>query len=668
MMILLCSTFSIPSLEVQAVVDTTLTLNSAINLAYANNRDYSKTNSEIFLKGIKYTEALKSISLKRTTLTTFSWTPLLSFNFPSQPTLAEEYDWQYTPLQLQTEIRILQESLNQIKRDAKEEISLLYVEAYVLQEKITTLEAQKEEKEETLSKNQAKLVLGEASQSDIDSMQQAVDDITSSLALNMRSFETVKSEISDIIGLDISTNYLFSNPLVDVEISRDKLPELIEYTLDNSQVYFEAELDEQLSLISLNLMSSMVQSQYGNDYNIIAQYVNQAKAGQDVDTSMFEAKYITFLNQIDSYWSGSIRIIFIKIPKEWFKGEVDGVRYMEDDPYLLYSECLEYLDVLEEKENTEKEITDSVEEGFENLVTANNAYQSLLESVEEQKEELEQATQLNKLGELEYSELQTAQEQYEDTILEALDSLASYSEQLYSFENLTCGGITKYIEGEEFETDITSGGSSYLTTTDTDDAFYYIESEIENSIFVLGVSLPEEFEPEITDFELYVDGTQIGDRTSIDEQIRHLTLDLQKVDEVKLVFYNGDSFVDACVIDSTLAQGPITLVEAIVAEAEEEEEAPVLATYSLETNDVTGITQLSIDITTELDSKYYAVYDTAGQLLGGQEYIAVTESFTYLNLLKSDFSQLEIYFYDENQELLGKGIFVETMMQIEQSE
>lgn len=665
-LVLLCSTLYVQPLEVDAATTTVLSLDSAINLAYANNRDYSKTNSSIFLKKIKYTEALKSIALKRKTLTTFSWTPLLSFNFPSQPTLAEEYEWQYTPLQLQTEISILQESLNEIKREAKEEISLLYVEAYVLQEKIALLEEQKEEKETTLVKNQAKLALGEAKQSDIDAMQSEVDEITSSLALNMRNFETVKSEISDIIGLDVTTKYSFSNPLVDVEISRDQLPELIEYTLDNSQVYFEAQLNEQLSLISLNLMSSMVQSEYGSDYNIIAQYVNQAKAGQEIDTSMFEAKYITFLNAIDSYWQGSIRIIFVKIPKEWFKGEVDGVRYIEDDPYLLYTECLEYLEMIEETTNTAKEVEDSVNEGFENLVTAKNAYESLLESAEEQEADLVQATQLNQLGELEYSELLTAQTQYEDTMMEVLDSLASYSEQLYSFEKLTCGGITQYLEGELYTGDTISGGSSYIITTESDDAFYYIESEIENSMFVLGVTFPEEFEPEITHYELYVDGTQIGEKVSIDEQIRHLTLDLQSLDEAKLVFYNGDTFVDACVIDTTLAQGPISLVTTV--EVEEEESAEVLATYSLETNSVTGITQLSLETTSVLDSSYYAVYDTTGQLLGGQEFIGIKESFVYLNLVKSNFGDLEIYFYDSNQELIGKGVFVETMMQIEQSE
>lgn len=663
-LVVACSVLWVPTYEVQAVSNTTLSLESAINLTYSNNRDYTKTTSEIFLKKIKYTAAIKSIALKRKTLTTFSWTPLLSFNFPSQPTLSEEYEWQYTPLQLQTEISILQESLNQIKLEAKEEISLLYVDAYILQEKIATAELQREEKVETLNKNLAKLVLGEATQSDIDTMQSAIDTLDSELALYKRNFETTKSDITDLIGLDVTTNYVFSNPLVGTTITRDNLQELIDYALDNSQAYYEATLNAELSLISLNLMASMVQSEYGSDYNLISQYINQAKAGQDIDTAMFEANYIQFLSKVDSYWSGSIRILFIKIPKEWFKGEVDGVRYMEDDPYMLYTAVLEYMDLLEEQENTKKEIEDAIEDGYENLVTANNAYQSLLEAVDEQKADLEQAEQLNKLGELEYSELQTIQTQYEDTLLESMDSLASYSEQLYAFDTLTCGGVSKYLSGESLVSDVTSGGSSYIVSSDTDDAFYYIESIIEESMFVLGVSFPDEFEPAITDFELYVDGTQIGERTSIDNQIKHLTLDLQSVTEVKLVFYDGDTFVDACAIDSTLARGEISLVTGI--ETEEVEE--VLATYSLSTNEVTGITQLTLEKSTGQESAYYSVYNESGQLLGGQEYIEITESFTYLNLVKSDFGQLEIYFYDADQELLNKGTFKETMMQIIKSE
>ena len=139
-------------------------LKQAQQLAIANSSAYKKVLNKIELQEIKYAAAVKSIKMKKKNMSTFRWTPLLSFKFPEQPTLADEYDWQYKPVQITCVINKLKHQLSDEKLASKEEISLLYVEAYVCQEKITFQEKQLEEAETTLEKNKIRLSAGEASQ------------------------------------------------------------------------------------------------------------------------------------------------------------------------------------------------------------------------------------------------------------------------------------------------------------------------------------------------------------------------------------------------------------------------------------------------------------------------------------------------------------------------
>ena len=92
---------------VSAAAPKTLQIRQARTMALSNNTEITKTYNEILLKEIQYTEAVKEIKAKVKNLTSFRWTPLLSFKFPEQLDMSEEYDLNVKPLNLQTEIDIL---------------------------------------------------------------------------------------------------------------------------------------------------------------------------------------------------------------------------------------------------------------------------------------------------------------------------------------------------------------------------------------------------------------------------------------------------------------------------------------------------------------------------------------------------------------------------------
>ena len=73
-------------------------------------------------------------------------------------------------------------------------------------------------------------------------MQSSLDKLESETAAVMRSFETGKKDLSDLINIDVSSGYRFANPLVTAEIGRDRLNGLIQRTLDMDQEYHEAKL------------------------------------------------------------------------------------------------------------------------------------------------------------------------------------------------------------------------------------------------------------------------------------------------------------------------------------------------------------------------------------------------------------------------------------------
>ncbi|MBD9151352.1 MAG: hypothetical protein EGP77_04030 [Lachnospiraceae bacterium] len=649
-----CTVVTQENMVVQAA-DKTLSLQQAQKVAIAKSSKRVKILNKIELQEIKYSAAVKSIQMKKKNMSTFRWTPLLSFKFPEQPTLADEYEWQYKPLQITSTISSLQHQLLDDQLETKESVSNLYVQIYINQEKIAFLEENLEQAQTTLTRNQARLAVGEATQSDIDKLQQSIDRLTTDISLQKRSFETNKSKLSKLINQDVTTGYTFQNPLQQADIPRNILDNLIRYTLDNDQSYYEAKMDTRLAYTGMNMMESMMRSQYGNKMNNIMPFINQIKAGDSVDSGAFKNAYKQMLDNVDAPWNGTIRILFIRIKKEWFKGAVDGSRYVEDDPYALYTGALEYMDALKEQNSLQDELTNSVKSGFETLKTAQIAYNDAKKSCDILEQEVEKNTRLNLLGKVSYEELGDLQEEYRNQESETLDLLAEYTQLLYSYDRLTCGGITAYLEGTDVDMKATQGGNSFIAKELEGKAYYYINYRVEDNIFVMGVSIPDNYSLDITDYALYVNDMQIGDVTPIDEELEHLALDLDQVDKAQIFLYDGQELVDVREIDSSVNQAELPINGGY--ELEHKESVHTVASYIYTLQKTTNTVSMKITPKASEQIAYYRLTDTDGNAVNGDELIPIDEEFTYLSLLVGDLSGLHIIFYDAQEQELYQGMF-----------
>ena len=172
--------------------------------------------------------------------------------------------------------------------------------------------------------------------------------------------------------------------------------------------------------------------------------------------------------------------------------------------------------------------------------------------------------------------------------------------------------------------------------------------------FRIGVSLPDDFDVDVTHFELWCDQTRIGSRTEIGKTIRHLSLAVDKVSEVKLRFYNGNTFVDDCIIDPDVYSGPLSIVKGYVTVEQEKME---IGTYASQTNRVTGMVTITLEPDVSEGIGYYLIKNGDGKCLVSDTLIPVKTGFKYLSLVQGSMDQLVIEFYGEDSRLKYSGYF-----------
>ena len=651
-MVLAIPTSRIPGGTAEAATKQ-INLNTARSAALAISDDYTRIQNKLTLAKVQYTQSVKKLKLKEKNQRSFRWSPLLSFKLPESPDLSDEYSYNYEPLELQSEIAQLQHQLNDSVYSIYESVDLQFVEAYRLQEKISYNEELLESYQKNLKRNQARLLIGTATQTDVDSIKTKISTLESTIASDERTLEATQDKLSIATGLDL-TGYTYLSPLVDGDMERSDLEEIIEATLENSDTYYQAQQTTANALLALNTNYSLMEKQYGSSkMSMIDTYINQAKNGQRIDSAAFKLRYNELLNAVDEPWTGSFKILFIKIPKEYLKGSIDGVRYVEDEPYALYESAVEYQNALTEENATKNEITQSVKDSFENYISAKNACESGYESIQAKARELKKDSYLNASGKMTYEEYQTVQEEYEELQLDYLQAQADYAGILYSFDRLTCGKISEYLSGEYVTLSTTSGGTSYVVEDDGDGIYYYIDSLVSDNMFELGLSATEDLETDIDAFELWIDGIQVGERTSIDSTIRHLTLDTQEAEKVVIRLYAGDDFVEDCEIDPTVYTGKLTVTNYHV---EQKADSEAVAYYSVTTME-SGFTRITITAKDGESIAYYQIRTADGKVLVNDSKIAVGESFQYLPAAGNSLEDLTVNLYDSSENLLYEGSF-----------
>lgn len=650
--ILVLSIFTTPALQVKGA-NKKFTVEMAKEMALMSSSDYELMKGKLALAKVQYDQSIKKLKLKEKNQTTFRWSPLTTFKLPEQPNLVESFEYNYEPLSLQSEIDKLNHEITDCVYEIYEKVSLQFVKVYILQEKIEYNEKRLEGYQSTLDKNRARLIKGEANKSDIEAISKKVETLENTIVSDIRSLEAQKSTLSNMVGIDLTSSYDFESPLVDVNLDRSMLDKLINYTLEHDDSYYQAETDAENGLIALNTNYDLMKRHYGADIYIISSFVSQAKSGETLNASAFKLKYNEFLTKIDEPWQGKKKIWFVKIPREWFKGAIDGVRYVEDEPYALYESAIEYQNLHKEQLALEKELTSTVTDYYENYISGRNTCNSLEKSVASKKEELQKSSIRNSLGQMTYEEYSQVQEEYENLQIDLLDAQASYSELIYSFDRLTCGAISDYLNNKSSLLASASGGESYIVANEGDGVYYYIHSLVAENMFEFGLTVSEDADVDVESYELWIDGILVGERTGLEYPIIHLALDIREVDRVFVRLYSGSEFIDDCDIDTTVYSGKLDIIKAYDVEMIEE---TLVATYTTGT-DGKGLFLLNIKPEPSEDIAFFSIKNKEGKALLNGEKTPIKDTFRYLTILESSLEEMTICFYGSGGSMLYEAEF-----------
>lgn len=626
-----------------------LGLRMAEKLAYANSTQYAQLKRRLALTEIQYVQSVKSIRMKEKNQKTFRWSPLLNFKFPEKPALADEFEYQYKPLELQSGIDSIRHSLDQCIHTVNENTALQFVSVYKLQVSIDYNEKRLESYRKTLAKNKVRLAAGLATKTDIATMEKKVNTLASTVAADMRSFESAKARLSEWIGMDVTTGYTFESPFTTVELDRTVLKQLIGYTLEHDDEFYKTRLETSNGLLEMNTNYRLMLNHFGSGtMSCIDSYIDQARRGEKIDADAFKSAFNEMLERADQPWVGKKKILFIKVPKIWFKGAVDGQRYVEDEPYVLYENALEYQGLMADQKTAQKELESNVTSAFEVYISTKNSYESLLAQNRAQEKELAAARVKNLMGEMEYEDYLSVQEEYEEMQMDTLEAEAAYSEAIYSLDRITCGAVRKYMSGEDISLNTTEGGESYVVEDESEGVYYYIHSLVSDNLFELGITVPDDYEIDITSYELWVDGTQVGERTEADKTLRHLALDLDHTTRVWIRLYNDNTFIDDCEIDPSEYSGLLTIRSYRVEQGED----TLVGSYTGKADAMLGVYDLTFTMEPDELATQFNVRTADGAWLIGEEKQPVGSSFRYLSLTENSLADLVICFYDESGALL----------------
>lgn len=627
--------------------DRKFTRATAEKLAVNNSDDYTKLESELALKEVELVQAVKSIKLKKKNMSTFRWSPLLNFKFPEQANFEEEYEFTFKPVQIEAEIDVLKHKLTDQKLADKEKVNNVYTRIVVSEKYLSYYKERLDELEDRAERTKLELKTGNRSIEDVEFLEEKIKTLKSRQISEESRLIEAKKEMSSLCGIDVTTGYEFEEEFAWLDLSRSQLPGFIESTLDGDAAFYETGMNVITSKISLETNYQLMENQYGDKMSYISDYVKTALANEKIDSKAFKLKYDEFLKAIDQPWQGNIRILFVKIPKEWFKGEISGIRYVEDSSYSLFEAALSYQDAVLEKKNQQTELEGRVESEYNNLVSLRKAYDNSRKNVEDSKKDLEKSGILYKLGEMGQEEYLALMDEFEELQIESLEAMAEYSNTIYAFDRFTCGGISALLS-------MGTAGRSSVEAVYAQGARYYLESIIHNEEFRLSVSIPVDFPIDITHFELWCNNQQIGERTEISDNIRHLKLALSDVEEVKLRFYSDDEFIDDCLINPESNSGSLSIVQEYRVNKTQD---MTIGTYEYTRNNITGMITLAIKPESAENIGFYRILNGEGRTLGAGEKIPVKKGFVYLGLLAGSLEELELELYDEEENLLYKGYF-----------
>lgn len=336
-----------------------------------------------------------------------------------------------------------------LKYKIQEETAGLFADVYEGQEKTKFLAENIARLEDSCGRGEWKVRTGEMTEKELAAKEQELAALETEYSGEVRNLEAAREKLSEQINLELTEEYALEAPSADVSLDSQALPVLLESAVENNQEYYEAKMNQWIALLALETNESLMESQYGSKMEVIRPYIIQAKNGEKINSTEFKEAYDSFLESIEEPGEEGIHILFIKISKERLKISLDGVSSIEDDPYVLYANALEYADMCRQTEGAEKELRENVSAGLDNVLSLQENWSRLEEAASVQERSVSKSRILCRTGDMSYEEFGDEEETLAILETDKAETLAEIVRRTAALERLTGGGVSAYISGEK---------------------------------------------------------------------------------------------------------------------------------------------------------------------------------------------------------------------------
>lgn len=513
----------------------------------------------------------------------------------------------------------------------------LFFEAYVLQENAALTEDRLEQARRQLERAQAGLPFGSSTQWEADQAQGGVEALSGELAGQLRELEAAKSKLSGLIGTDITVGYQLSDSFWYTSIPREELGALTRAALENND-QTGATSDAYARIESCE---SFLRAAYGARMDQVQLFINMAKQGMPVDYDAFQRAYENLLATA---------------------AEEDDV---EEPPEPVYEACQAYEEAMRSQGDTAEALQGQIKDTYEALVTAWNDYKSAADQEAEARKELDRTRTLARMGKAGSDEESEREDILRKAKTGALDTLKAYNITLSDLDRLSAGWVTEYLQnggGGDAEAGQESDGGAQALLNPIRDPFYYLYTLGDTLTGYLGVSIPDSFVPAIDSYEVWSGSTQIGGRTSVNVELRYLSLDTQG--KLTIRFYKGNTYVDECGIDTSVSRAKLDIQRTTGAGSGGSgggtgtggtpgEIHRTVGTYTVSTAIRGGISmsELKLNVNAaEQAASYTLTYGEHGVYT--TEPYPIDQPFSYLTLLIVSLDEVEATLYNKNGDAL----------------
>ena len=552
LIVVLCST-SVFS-EVMAA-DRILTLEEIRTLAIENSTGVQNTKIDLVQKQIELRQAKEGIADTIKKESTIRFSLLFNIKFPEKHGMPKEIELLTKVPEIENDITILNEKKKSEALKSQTAAEQAYYDVLLAQHKEEAIVKQLEQMEQSQYVMDKQVKLAKAKRSDLEYIQDNIISLQKEREQNIMSQNEKQLKLAALLGKDDFLGCTVSEQIQQTYFDRQQLQQILNYALENDFELYQKRQNRILAEKETDVVMGIYKNVYSKYMAEVESYI-KSHENTKIDYEQFIARYQNTLDNIDSPWYGSyvINLIFFKIyiPKEWFKGEYSGTRYMEDEKYQLFLTLVERDKAIEEEKQAQKQLEQTIQTAYTTLKIMQSSIQQMEQNLAQNEMRYNKSLEDNKKGIVSFTELESTRQSLFQQQEALYETKIDYAKSLSTFNSQTAGYVNYFLGIAQSNQEEYEMGQSVMDT-----ATWHIKNNITDYNFMFSVVVPEEYG--VDSYQLYYEDVAVGEKTPISEMLTHLSVTYGDTTILTVNFYKGNQLKYTAEIEGLYYDGTLNM-------------------------------------------------------------------------------------------------------------